>query len=80
MTILEFKRHFKKELSGIYNEAESAEIYSKIIYMKVGFSKILQRKFAHQELLKSDEEDLLKILEELKKGKLLIEILHGLEI
>ena len=46
----------------------------------MGFSKILQRKFAHQEFLKSDEEDLLQILEELKNGKLLEEILHGLEI
>ena len=69
MTILEFKRHFKKELSGLYNEAESAQLYSIFLYEKTGFDNFQQRRFANQELLISDEEDLNKILAELKTGK-----------
>ena len=69
MTILEFKRHFKKELSGLYNEAESAQLYSIFLYEKTGFDRFQQRRFANQELLISDEEDLNKILAELKTGK-----------
>lgn len=69
MTILEFKRHFKKELSGIYNEAESAQLYSIFLYEKTGFDNFQQRRFANQELLISDEEELKEIIEELKTGK-----------
>ena len=69
MTILEFKRHFKKELSGIYNEAESAQLYSIFLYEKTGFDNFQQRRFANQELLINDEEELKEIIEELKTGK-----------
>ena len=69
MTILEFKRFFKKELSELYTEAESAKLYSIFLYEKTGFDTFQQRRFAHQELLISDEEDLKEILQELKKGK-----------
>ncbi|WP_374364921.1 peptide chain release factor N(5)-glutamine methyltransferase [Cloacibacterium sp.] len=69
MTILEFKRHFKKELSKIYNEAESAQLYSIFLYEKTGFDNFQQRRFANQELLISDEEELKEIIEELKTGK-----------
>ena len=69
MTILEFKRHFKSELSELYTEAESARLYSIFLYEKTGFDAFQQRRFAHQELLISDEEDLKEILQELKKGK-----------
>ena len=69
MTILEFKRHFKSELSELYTEAESAKLYTIFLYEKTGFDAFQQRRFAHQELLISDEEDLKEILQELKKGK-----------
>ena len=69
MTILEFKRYFKSELSELYTEAESAKLYTIFLYEKTGFDAFQQRRFAHQELLISDEEDLKEILQELKKGK-----------
>jgi len=69
MTILEFKKYFKNELSELYTEAESAQLYSIFMYETVGFDRFQQRRFAHQELLISDEEDLKKILIELKTGK-----------
>ena len=69
MTILEFKRYFKSELSELYAEAESAQLYSIFLYEKTGFDRFQQRRFAHQELLINDEEDLKEILKELKTGK-----------
>ena len=69
MTILEFKRYFKSELSELYTEAESAQLYSVFLYEKTGFDRFQQRRFAHQELLISDEEELKEIIEELKIGK-----------
>ena len=69
MTILEFKRYFKSELSELYTEAESAKLYTIFLYERTGFDAFQQRRFAHQELLISDEEDLKEILQELKKGK-----------
>ena len=69
MTILEFKRYFKSELSELYTEAESAQLYSVFLYEKTGFDRFQQRRFAYQELLISDEEELKEIIEELKTGK-----------
>ena len=69
MTILEFKRYFKSELSELYTEAESAQLYSIFLYEKTGFDRFQQRRFAHQELLISDEEELKEIIVELKTGK-----------
>lgn len=69
MTILEFKRYFKSELSELYTEAESAKLYSIFLYEKTGFDRFQQRRFAHQELLISDEEELKEIALELKTGK-----------
>ena len=69
MTILEFKRYFKTELSELYTEAESAKLYTIFLYEKTGFDAFQQRRFAHQELLISDEEDLKEILKELKTAK-----------
>ena len=69
MTILEFKRYFKSELSELYTEAESAQLYSIFLYEKTGFDRFQQRRFAHQELLISDEEELKEITSELKTGK-----------
>ena len=69
MTILEFKRYFKSELSELYTEAESAQLYSIFLYEKTGFDRFQQRRFAYQELLISDEEELQEITSELKTGK-----------
>lgn len=69
MTILEFKRYFKRELTEVYSEAESAKLYSIFLYEKVGFDTFQQRRFAHQELLISDEEELKAITLELKTGR-----------
>ena len=69
MTILEFKRYFKSELSELYTEAESAQLYSIFLYEKTGFDRFQQRRFAHQELLISDEEELKEITSVLKTGK-----------
>ncbi|MGC4130378.1 MAG: peptide chain release factor N(5)-glutamine methyltransferase [Bergeyella sp.] len=69
MTILQLKNHFKSELSEWYSESESAFLYSVFVEKIVGFSTYLQRKFMHQELLVSDEEQLKTILAELKTGK-----------
>ncbi|WDT67299.1 peptide chain release factor N(5)-glutamine methyltransferase [Cloacibacterium sp. TD35] len=69
MTILECKRHFKSELVDLYSEAEIAKLYSIFLYHQVGFDTFQQRKFSHQELLISDEEDLVEILKKLKSGK-----------
>lgn len=69
MTILEFKRHFKTELSEIYSESENAFLC--IVFMKkiVGFDSFHQRRFSHQELLIDDEKQLQHIISELKTGK-----------
>jgi release factor glutamine methyltransferase len=64
MTILEFKRYFKSELSELYTAQNST-----FLYEKTGFDRFQQRRFAHQELLISDEEELKEIIEELKTGK-----------
>ena len=69
MTILSFKRHFKEQLSDLYSESESAELYSIFVYQIVGFDRFQQRRFMHQELLMDDEAQLNTILEILKTGK-----------
>ena len=69
MTILELKRFFKQELSLIYTDAESAELYSIFLNQLVGFNKFQQRKLMNQELLKSDIEELHAIIDDLKTGK-----------
>lgn len=69
MTILEFKRYFKEELSELYSESESAEIYAIFVHKLVGFDKFLQRRFQNQELLESHIEDLENVISELKTGK-----------
>lgn len=69
MTILEFKRHFKNELSQLYSESESAQLYSIFIEKIVGINGFHQRRFMHQELLLDDEEKLENAIIELKTGK-----------
>ena len=67
MTILEFKRYFKEELSELYSESESAEIYAIFVHKLVGFDKFLQRRFQNQELLESHIEDLENVISKLEK-------------
>jgi release factor glutamine methyltransferase len=69
MTILEFKRHFKTELSELYTESESAFLCSVFVEKIVGFNSFQQRRFSHQELLIQDEQDLLQVISELKTNK-----------
>lgn len=69
MTILEFKRHFKQELSNLYSESESAQLYSIFVEKIVGLSSFHQRRFMHQELLIDDEQRLSEALNELTTGK-----------
>ncbi len=84
MTILEFKRHFKQELSEIYSESESAELFQIFAHEVIGFDVREQRKNFHENLLIADEEELYKILNLLKTGKPYQQILgktefYGLE-
>ncbi|WP_304344420.1 peptide chain release factor N(5)-glutamine methyltransferase [Chryseobacterium koreense] len=79
MTILEYKRYFKGELSSIYSEAESAELYAVFLFKIVGFDKFQQRRFMHQQLLKSHIEDLEEVLKTLKSGKPFQQILGETE-
>ena len=55
MTILEFKRYFKSELSELYIQKQKAPNSTLFLYEKTGFDRFQQSRFAHQELLISDE-------------------------
>ncbi len=79
MTLQELKRIFKTELSGIYSESECAELCAVFLYEKTGFDKFQQRRFSHQDLLLSDEEDFLEIIQHLKTGKPFQQILGHTE-
>lgn len=69
MTILEFKRYFKTQLSELYTESESAFLCSVFVEKMVGFDSFHQRRFSNQELLIQDEQDLLQVISELKTNK-----------
>ncbi len=69
MTVLEFKRYFKKELSELYNESESAELFLIFAQEVIGFDRFEVRRFSNQELLKSHIDDFQMVLEQLKTGK-----------
>ncbi|MCE3074629.1 peptide chain release factor N(5)-glutamine methyltransferase [Chryseobacterium gwangjuense] len=69
MTILEFKRYFKTQLSELYTESESAFLCSVFVEKVVGFDSFHQRRFSNQELLIQDEQDLLQVISELKTNK-----------
>ena len=79
MTLLELKRYFKSEISERYSESESALMYSYFIEKIVGFNSFQQRKFYHQEMLTEDEEEIHKIIAELKTGKPYLHILGETE-
>lgn len=69
MTILEFRRYFKEELSSIYEESESGLLFDIFAGEIIGFEPRFLRRFMNQELLLADEEELQNILELLKTGK-----------
>lgn len=69
MTILEFKRYFKNELSELYTESESDFLYSIFIQEILGFDSFQQRKFENQEIIQEDLIKFQNILTELKTGK-----------
>jgi len=69
MTILEFKKHFKAELSELYTESETAFLCSVFVEKMVGFDSFHQKRFSDQELLIHDEQNLLQIISALKTNK-----------
>lgn len=69
MTISEFKKYFKTELSELYTDSESAFLSSIFIEKIVGFDSFHQRRFSDQKLLTDDEKKLLNIISELKTNK-----------
>ncbi|WP_263602913.1 peptide chain release factor N(5)-glutamine methyltransferase [Chryseobacterium sp. PET-29] len=69
MTISEYKKHFKTELSGLYTDSENAFLSFIFIEKITGFNSFYQRRFSNQELLLDDEKKLSEVLSELKTGK-----------
>ncbi|MDR6923746.1 MULTISPECIES: peptide chain release factor N(5)-glutamine methyltransferase [Chryseobacterium] len=69
MTISAFKKYFSTELSEWYTDSESAFLTTLFIQKIVGFDSFHQRRFSDQELLKADEEQLIKVIHELKTGR-----------
>ena len=69
MTISEYKKFFKAELSELYNDSETAFLSSVFVEKITGFNSFYQRKFSDQELLTDDEQKLSEVLNELKTGK-----------
>lgn len=69
MTISEYKKYFKTELSGLYTDSENAFLSSIFIEKITGFNSFYQRRFSDQELLIDDEKKLSEVLTELKTGK-----------
>lgn len=69
MTVGEFKKYFREQLSDLYTDSESAFLCSVFIGKIVGLNPFYQRKFSGQALLEDDEEKLLTVISELKTGK-----------
>ncbi|MBB6370312.1 peptide chain release factor N(5)-glutamine methyltransferase [Chryseobacterium shigense] len=69
MTISEFKKYFKTEISGLYNDSESTFLCSVFIQKMVGFDSFHQRRLSHQELLIADEKQLMEAVSGLKTGR-----------
>ncbi|NML57484.1 peptide chain release factor N(5)-glutamine methyltransferase [Chryseobacterium cheonjiense] len=69
MTISEYKKLLKNELSEIYTDPEITFLSSVFIEKMTGFNSFYQRKFSDQELLIDDEKKLSEVLTELKTGK-----------
>lgn len=69
MTISEYKKFFKTELSELYTDSETAFLSSVFIEKITGFHSFFQRKLSDQELLIDDMQRLSEVLNELKTGK-----------
>jgi len=69
MTVSEFKKYFKSELSPLYNDSESTFLCSVFIQRIVGLNSFHQRKLADQPLLIDDEQKLIAAVAELKTGR-----------
>lgn len=69
MTISDYKKFFKIELSELYNNSETAFLSAVFIEKITGFNSFYQRRFSDQELLIDDEKKLSDALSELKTGK-----------
>jgi len=69
MTIGDFKKYFREQLSDVYTDSESAFLCSVFIGKIVGLNPFYQRKFSGQALLEDDEEKLLTVISELKSNK-----------
>lgn len=69
MTITEFKKYFKTELSEVYSDSESAFLCAVFIEKIVGLHSFHQRRLSSQELLIDDEKQLLQIISDLKTGR-----------
>lgn len=69
MTIADFKKFFKAELTEQYSDSEMKFLCTVFIQKTVGFNPYLQRRFSYQELLISDQEELLHAVAGLKAGR-----------
>jgi release factor glutamine methyltransferase len=69
MTVSEFKKYFKLELSPLYNDSESTFLCSVFIQRIVGLNSFHQRKSADQPLLIDDQQKLIAAIAELKTGR-----------
>ncbi|KMQ64861.1 protein-(glutamine-N5) methyltransferase [Chryseobacterium angstadtii] len=69
MTLSEFKKYCKTELSELYTDSESTFLSAVFIQKIVGFDSFHQRRLSHQELLMDDEQKLVQMVSDLKTGK-----------
>ncbi|MBU4537936.1 MAG: peptide chain release factor N(5)-glutamine methyltransferase [Weeksellaceae bacterium] len=79
MTISELKQIFKKELSAIYSESESTELYSIFCSTILGLDKFQQRQSSERIITQNECENFKKIIGELKTGKPFQQILGETE-
>lgn len=69
MTILQYKKHFAAELSGIYNDSELAFLSSVFFENILQLNNFDQRRQENGEISNQDGEKFLDIITELKTGK-----------
>lgn len=69
MTISEYKKYFRTELTELYTDSETAFLSAVFLEKITGFNSFDQRKFYNQELLLDDEKKLLEMISELKTNK-----------
>jgi release factor glutamine methyltransferase len=68
MTISEFKKYFKTELSELYTDSESTFLASVFVEKITGFNSFHQRQLSNLELSTDDEEKLFRFIEKMKTG------------